>query len=115
MNIPLGQSSDTADSRLDGAKADTTPNTASTNGNRQSVDWYGGLAADHYPSPSTQSPSQPNLPQVTEDAAEEDNSSEHDAAQAPQRDLDRRDSETATVDLEDPNTYFDMANCTSCY
>lgn len=111
----LGQSSDTANSRLDGANADSTPSTASTKGNRQSVDWYGGLAADHYPSPSTQSPSQTILPQVQEDVAEEDRGSERDGAHDPQRDLDRVDSETASDDMEDPNIYFDMANCTfSC-
>lgn len=60
------------------SQADTTENSfisssdsnspmKAQNTNRQSVDWYGGLAADSYPSPSA-----PGLPSTKEDPEEEE-------------------------------------------
>lgn len=87
------------------------PTAVHASGKRQSVDWYGGLAADHYPSPTTTaSATQQTLPEVTEEPQEEDeakdykqDSSQHDTSTSASTD-------TTTVD-GDPNEYFDMANC----
>lgn len=75
--------------------------------NRQSVDWYGGLAADTYPSPTA--PAVPTLTTMQEEQEEDEDkrSAEncHRAADASQL------VKSGVEDEEGPEADFDMSTC----
>lgn len=83
---------------------------------RQSVDWYGGLAADRYPSPTMQVKGDSTLPLVEE--ADETPSlgkdvrdvTEVEESQKKNSDL-VAEGETIDEESDVPDTYFDMSSC----
>lgn len=76
--------------------------------NRQSVDWYGGLAADTYPSPTTASV--PNLATMAEEDEEEVESSA--PGPAPLRNGTSAElGDSRSSEADGPEADFDMSTC----
>lgn len=86
--------------------------TASTsNAHRQSVDWYGALAADRYPSPTVPHPRDNTLPNVVEEREEAAQAPAELAAPVSAQIVDSEERSGSENEAEDPNTYFDMTSC----
>lgn len=90
-----------------------------SNQNRQSVDWYGGLAADRYPSPTLAEPSQPSLPEVAEESDDIDVQAARGDVQETSQSIIPADTAAPAMGIhqdaegaDDPDAYFDMASCT---
>ena len=86
------------------------------NVNRQSVDWYDGLAAESYPSPILSSTKGNALPSMQEESEEEfrPSSPENEFAQPPEsRNSERIRNEIAADSsaAESSETEFDMSTC----
>ncbi|KAK9896443.1 hypothetical protein P389DRAFT_211187 [Cystobasidium minutum MCA 4210] len=114
---PKGPSPIMSDSQSVPPPDSLSSSTPAAKGNRQSVDWYGGLAADHYPSPPVQSSSESMLPKVAEDA-EEHSSDDDDADNAKASQLQPHDATEVPSTTGDPNAdddttaLFDMTAST---
>jgi hypothetical protein len=82
--------------------------------NRQSVDWYGGLAADSYPSPTIPDPTTKlaNVAEEASDSSEEESPADTSNVVA-NHGAEAGNTSVDSPDNDDPAVDFDMSSCES--
>lgn len=111
---PSTQSSGLVPQQTETDESQTAPESERRSENRQSVDWFGGLAADRYPSPTFPTDHNATLASV-EEADETSSFSERVPASIENADTTTSGITTAVDEgknaSDDPAMYFDMTKC----